>query len=223
MRITSPPATAAGELPADRSVHGFDIARRWCQAGTDCPDRLVGDHCVRGRAAFWHRAGKLALDDLEGQISGAFAGRLTNADDGRQACTVGCRRLAGDIRAQFMVVGTALGMADDNRRRAGITQHFCRDVAGMGAAFGHVAVLGADLDLAVGGCCQGTDQRRRRADHDVGMRCLLSRAGSDRFGLGQGGSQNRSFFQLPATSGLMVLILIPHACCSVSDHIATAR
>ena len=69
-----------------------------------------------------------------------------------------------------MVVGAALGMADDDGGGAGIGQHLGGDVAGVGAGRLGVAILAADGDgRAARGFGKAREQSRRRAHHQVGL------------------------------------------------------
>ena len=72
-------------------------------------------------------------DDVERLAGIALRLRLADADDRGQPGAAGGFRLGAHHRVGLAVVGAPLGMADDDRRRAGIRQHFRRNVAGMRA------------------------------------------------------------------------------------------
>ena len=83
------------------------------------------------------------------------------------------------------MVGAALGMAEDHPGRAGIAQHGGRDVAGMRAAGGGVAVLPADRDRRAGQRVGDRAQHGgRRADQQI--------AGQPRGAVGDGPRQRHA-------------------------------
>ena len=88
------------------------------------------------------------------------------------------------------MIGTALGMADDDAGCAGILQHFGGEIAGMRAGRIWVTILRADRDGPAPRLLgKARDQRGRRADQQVGL--AGERAGARKHGLefGHGGLQ----------------------------------
>ena len=167
IRLVSEPF---GQSRPYMGVGGADVIQRWRKAGADRPDRLVGDHQVGGGRPVRHRPGELPVEDSVGLAAAPLRLGLADAEDGEEPGPPGGLGLGADLGVGFLVVGAALGMADDDQRAAGVGDHLGRDVAGMGAGFVGVAVLPADLHRRAGdrGDSRG-DQRRRRADRHVAV------------------------------------------------------
>jgi hypothetical protein len=69
------------------------------------------------------------------------------------------------------MVGAAFGMADDHMGRTRVGQHRGRDVAGVRAGGGRVAILPAQRDGAASGASGHPGQQRRgRAEDDLDRR-----------------------------------------------------
>ena len=99
--------------------------------------------------------------------------------------------LLPDQRIGLAVIGAPLGMADNDGAGAGIGQHFGRKIAGMGARRLGVAILRADRERLrtarlLG---KGRNQRRRRADQQIGLGGDFGRARQHGLEFGHGGLQ----------------------------------
>ena len=66
------------------------------------------------------------------------------------------------------MIGPALGMAEDDRGRPGVLEHFRGNVSGMGSAHRPMAVLCTNHQPRSHGLAgQRADEGRRRADHGI--------------------------------------------------------
>ena len=110
-------------------MHLGDIRGRRGQSGADRPHRLVGDHEVLRRRTVRDRAVELRADDVECPARHALILGLADADDRDQAGAPGRLRLGVHGGIRLAVINAALRVADDHGARAGVLQHFGRDVA----------------------------------------------------------------------------------------------
>lgn len=151
-------------------MHLGDVDNRRRQPGADGPNRLVGHDHRRARRFFRHRPGKLGTDHRQRTAGVALLARLAHADDRRQSRRDRGPGLGLDHLVGFTVVRAPFRMTDDDVARADVGQHRRREVAGMRAVGGGMAVLPADLDGRADGR-DGKDigQRRRRADEEVDL------------------------------------------------------
>ena len=159
--------------PPGSPVHLGHIGRGRRQAGADGPHGLIGDD--RGRRPWRLRASSPPPAPARWQAS-CRALRWSMVSPTQTMATRPARcaasALARTIGVRLAVVGAALGMADDDGRRAGVAQHLGRDVARVGAARLGVAILAADGDRRPRhGRCQPLHQRRRRRDQHVAAGC----------------------------------------------------
>src|SRR5215510_4028939 len=139
---------ARGELPADEAVHLGDVRRRRREPAADRPDRLIGDDQIFGGGAVRQRAVELRPHHGERAAGLAFAAGLPDADNGREPGTAGGQRLLAHVGIGLPVVAAPLGVPDDGGGRAGVLEHFGRQVAGECAPGLGVAVLAADQNRA---------------------------------------------------------------------------
>ena len=80
----------------------------------------------------------------------------------------GSERLGAHVGILFAVLDPALRVADDNRLRASIAQHFSRNVPGIGSGRLGMAVLRPNRHArARASLGEGRQQRRGRANHHV--------------------------------------------------------
>ena len=104
-----------------------------------------------------------------GQRLAAFAllQRFADADDGRELGRDGGARLAVHPLVGVAEQPSPLGVADDDVRRAGVSNHRRADLAGEGALALEVQVLRGDLEPSVARDFRGRCERReRRSDDD---------------------------------------------------------
>ena len=176
-------AEAFSQRPADGGVHLGGVVGGGGAAGADRPDRFVGDDQLHVAAKLRDGMGELEQDLLDMAAGDALLLDFADAQYGLQARGESGLGLGADDRVALMMVGAALGMADDDQLRARLDEHRSGDVAGMGAARLRVAILGADRQAA--GTRHGErDQRKRRADGDVHSG-RLPRGGGDGGEFGQ--------------------------------------
>ncbi len=139
-------------------------------AGTDGPDRLVGDHGLgeTGRADQLQHRRQLAGDDRFSLPGLALFQGLAHAQHRHQAGVLGGGELACDQLAAFMVVLATLGMADQAIAGPDLDQHGRADFAGVGALLVAAHVLCAKGQA---GLAEVLDQLpqvgQRRQDHHV--------------------------------------------------------
>jgi hypothetical protein len=101
---------------------------------------------------------------------GALGFGFADAEDRVEAGCKGGGSLAAHLLVRLMLVGAALGMADDDEPTARLPDHRRRDVARVGPARRLVAVLRADADAAPAPRHGSRDQGEGRADGDIGAR-----------------------------------------------------
>ncbi len=151
-------------------MHGLRLLRTGGAAGADGPDRLIRHHRPGegiDPGQLQHRR-QLRGDDLLGLPGLALLQRLTDTQDRDQAGMRRGHELAGDQLTAFMVVLTALGMADQAVPRPHVHQHGGRDLAGVGPL-----LVAADVLRAEGqrGALEVLDQvpqvGQRRQDHQL--------------------------------------------------------
>ena len=84
-------------------------------AGSDSPDRLIGDYCVLEgiNAVLFDYCLDLSVNNLIGLACLELLKGLADAEDGLQACCLGCLELLRDVLAALFVVAAALAVADD--------------------------------------------------------------------------------------------------------------
>ena len=114
IRISRPgwPNCRTGFLP-NKGVHRLDIPLGGGAAGTDRPDRLIGD---RAREALREAAGELPAHDLRLATGLALLVRFTHTDDRRES---GLRRgddLRSDQLIRLRVILPPLGVAENHQR-----------------------------------------------------------------------------------------------------------
>src|SRR5262245_19152678 len=126
----------------------LDVAGRRRQPRADGPDWLVGDHDTVPAPVRWHGGLELAADHILGSSSLALALGLANADDRYQSRSQRGQCLLLYHAIAFAVVGTTLGVTDDDILGACVRQHGRRHVAGMSARGSRMAVLAAGDDAA---------------------------------------------------------------------------
>ena len=173
MRILAPSSLKPlAELIADKPMNLLDIFGRRREAGADRPDRLVGHHEIGGRRAIRQRAARAGRRQPSSVCPASRWAWVSPMQ------TIGSepgppRRfgLLPHQRIGFAVVGAALGMADDDGGGAGIRQHFGGNIAGMGAGRLGMAILRADREAVLNRAPfgEGGNQRRRRADQQIGL------------------------------------------------------
>ena len=90
----------------------------------------------------------LAKDnDIQRLVGDPFVLGFANANDGRESgIDYGLRFLPHDC-VSFAMIGSSFRMSHDDKLRTGIRQHEGRNIARMGTAFRHVAILRANCDL----------------------------------------------------------------------------
>ena len=94
---------------------------------------------------------------------------FANADDGGKPGAMRRTRLGVDESVDLPVIGPALGMTDDHRRRPAICQHLGGDIAGMSARSQRMAILGTQSDAASDrDITRAGKQGCGRAHHQVG-------------------------------------------------------
>jgi len=166
-----------GEALADIGVDLCHVVRGRRAARPDRPDGLVGDDEAFGREPVRHGARDLPSDDLERPAGVALGLGLADADDRNESRGVRRFGLRPNHRVGFAVVGTALGMADDDEAAAGVPQHRRRNVAGMGALRLGMAILGAEQHGAAGQHLgDGKEESGGRADEHVATEARPRRA-----------------------------------------------
>ena len=120
-------------------------------------------------------------------------------------------RLGAHLRVGFVMVGAPLGMADDHRT-APASASISAEISPVWAPDGFgVTILPADRDRGAarrGGKCR--NQRRRRANHQIGLSGKPFSAGDDLGELRARTPPSPFIFQLPATSGISVAAAIEH-------------
>ena len=89
----------------------------------------------------------------KGFFSLALFSRFAQANDRHEAGPMHGQRLAPHQLVGFAMKRAAFGVADDDGARAGIGQHFRRNVAGEDAGCFRMAILRADHDPRSG--CRG--------------------------------------------------------------------
>ena len=114
------------------------------EPGADGPDRLVGDHGVRGRCSVRNGAVDLAAEHVERLLGVAFLAGFSNANDRDEARAPCCLGFRVDICVGFLVDGAPLGMTYDGECRSRVGEHLGRDIARVGARGRVMAVLSAD-------------------------------------------------------------------------------
>ncbi len=163
-------AQAAGDLAADEQV-GFGChLGRGGLAGADGPDGLVGDDDIFRVFRSDTDKGKrdLLAQDFVGVSSFALGEDFADADDGRELVLERGGQLFVHQLIGLVEVLAALGVADDDVRRANGREHENGGFAGVGAFFGPVHVLSADGDVGTGD--GGDDDAKRcvrRAEDDL--------------------------------------------------------
>jgi hypothetical protein len=168
-------------------------------AGSDRPDRLVGDHGIGeacGPDKLEHR-GQLAGDDRLGLPGLALLKGFTDAEYRHQAGMQGGGELARDQFAALIVVLAALGVADQTIAGTHLVQHGRTDLTGVGAL-----LIAADVLCTKGqaGLAEVFDQltqvgHRRQDDH---LHPALGQPGSDL--PQQFGGELTAAVQLPVSS-----------------------
>ena len=150
-------------------MHLADVSRRRRQPGADGPDRLIGDNKI-GRTV-GQRALQLRCDHVQ-RVSGlALRPRFADANDRHQSRTPCHLRLRMHLGVSLMVIPPTFGVADDDRRCAGILQHFGGNVARIGARSQGMTILAADQNRrAACGRGEARDQRRGRTHHQLDLR-----------------------------------------------------
>ena len=122
---------------------------------------LVGGHAGQGGL---HLVG----DELHGHPQLPLLQALAHADDGIEPGLQGGVDLLVDRDVGLVVVLAALGVADDDVLHAGLLEHLCGDLAGVGAVGLVVAVLRADGDAAVLEQADGRgDVHKGHAEHHL--------------------------------------------------------
>ncbi len=120
------------QFPPDQTVHLSDIRDRGGFPGTDCPDRLIGDHNLFARRPVRHRARELTAYDFKGSPRFPLGERLTYADYGDQPGAPRRFGFGANERVLFAVVGSTFRVAYNNGARAAVLEHLGGDVARMG-------------------------------------------------------------------------------------------
>jgi hypothetical protein len=114
-------------------VRLLDVFHRRRDTGANRPDGLIGDDGIIGRRAIRHRGGKLTLEDVESLAGLALVSRFTDAHDRRQISRKGSLCLGANEMIGLGMVSATLRMADNDVGAEAISNHFGRNVAGMGA------------------------------------------------------------------------------------------
>ncbi len=156
------------EIGADRGMDLRHIGRRRGQPGADRPDRLIGHNKVSGIHPVRDRALELLADDRE-RLPGFTLGLgFPNANNRRQGRPAGGLRLGADDGIRLLMVGPALGMADNDVGTTRIGDHFRRNIACMGARDMGMAILPPGQKARSGRlAAEGRDQGRGRANQEV--------------------------------------------------------
>ncbi len=148
---------------------GSDLRRR-CFAGSDGPDRLVGDD-DRGRFGGCdprQNTARLAHQHFVGFAGFAFGQHFSYAYDRHQLVSQRGLQFLVDQLIGLGEILPALGVAEDDMRGTDGLQHHGRDLAGIGALIGKMHVLRADGDAGAGGCgYHHGDRREGGADDDL--------------------------------------------------------
>src|SRR5580698_4410742 len=190
-------AEAARDLAADEQVRGGCDLGGGGFAGADSPDWLVSDNDVfrvfRDDSDQGER--NLLPQDFIRVVGFPLGQDFSDADNRGELVLERHGELFVEGFIGFVEVLALLRVPDDDMRRSDGRKHQCRGLAGIGALFGEVHVLGADADVGAGDggddCAQGCVGR---AEDDLVpvMACDKGQEGFDVFfGLG------RSFIHLP--------------------------
>jgi hypothetical protein len=136
-----------GDHTADGVAHLLGVGGGGHLAGTDRPDRFVGDddvgELVGGDPG---ERGPGLVHDVADVVAGlADLERFPDADDGPQPVSQGGDGLGGDGRVVLGVVLAAFGVSDDDPGAAELREHRGGDLAGVGAG-----LVGGDVLRPVG-------------------------------------------------------------------------
>ena len=201
MRTPCPSRQIARQPLADEAMHLRHIGRRRRQAGADRPDRLIGDHQRAAVAPSGTEPSSCAPTTSSVRRRSRSSLRLADADDRHQPGAPRGLRLGAHLCVGLVVVGAPLRMADDHRARAGIGEHFGRNIAGERARRLGMAILRADRrPWSPAPRRKGQHQRRGRTDHQIDC---ADRPAAPWMILPSSAAEALSpfIFQLPATSG----------------------
>src|SRR6185437_3503206 len=138
----------AQQIP-DKSMNLLNIADRWRAPGTDRPDWLISHDHVAGSRSFWQREVELASADVHSLAGVALLLGFSDADDGHQARPPDRLGLLPHQKIALVMVGTPLGMANNDCFGAGIGQHLSGQIAGMRPRWLDVTILSADRKQAL--------------------------------------------------------------------------
>src|SRR5579872_819928 len=135
-----------GKRAADHGMDRADLGDARGYTRADRPDRLVGDHRVPRPETLRDRAMELLCHHLD-RPPGAFLGRCLADTDDRGETGRACRLdLGAHPLAGFMMLGTALGMAEDNVPASRIPEHGGTHIAGMRPARIEMTILATERD-----------------------------------------------------------------------------
>src|SRR6185503_4329161 len=137
-----------GEPLSDGTVHFLRLLGAGHFAGTDCPDRLVGDDAEpRALRELTAHGVELTEDDFERFSGFAFGERLTDARDRPKA---GFHRRRDFVANEVVALGevlATLAVPENDPCRSGGDEHRRADFARERAALLGVEVLSRNLDV----------------------------------------------------------------------------
>ena len=150
-------------------MHGRNIGLCRRAARADGPNGFISHHAAGSakaiRQAFRHLFGHHFLGPAQKPV---ILG-LAHADHRDQAGGQGGLGLRADTVAGFPIRHAAFGMAQNHISRPGILQHGGRDIPGMGALGGLMAILPAERHRPGADRRQRGDQRGGGADQQLGL------------------------------------------------------
>ncbi len=164
----------------------FDVGRGRRFAGSDRPNRFIGNHGVGSIGIFRNRAHNLSGTNVDGFALFALLFGFADANDRFQTGFVSGGCLFGNQFVGFKMVGSAFGMAEDDISASEIFEHQRADIAGMGTFNRKMSVLCAQRDFgAAKRLFYLIQQRKRRAYQKfAGRFSHFLYTGGNRFGKG---------------------------------------
>lgn len=154
-------------MVANEFVYRLSLSRGSGFAGTDRPYGFISDNCAfeRRRALGFQNGVDLTGAHFFRFARFVFRFGFTDAQNRDQTLLFQYREFPGDKLVGLFVVGTALGVADDDVFSADVFQHFGRGFAGERAGQVQVNVLRAQVNVAArSGLFRQVDVHLRRSN-----------------------------------------------------------
>ena len=149
---------------AQLAMDGADLGIRRNTPAADGPDRFIGNDGVFGGSALRQAPHELRRHDVDRSSGFPLGFGFANADNRSKPGSQGCRGLVLDDRIGFAMSGAAFGVTDYDEAAALVRQHFCADIACMGATLCPMAVLSAELQPGCPRSQGGSPPAALRAD-----------------------------------------------------------